>query len=170
MPPGFVLRRLGAADAEPYRRLRLEGLRSHPEAFAASFDAEASRPLEWFAERLERNAVFGGWQDVSALVGVIGLHIPDAAKSRHKGELWGLFVTPEARGTGLASALLARAIEYAAPAVEEICLSVATTNGAAVRLYEKAGFRQFGLERRALKVDGRYYDELLMALPLRAVP
>ena len=170
MPLDFVLRRLVAADAEPYRRLRLDGLRSHPQAFAASFDAEASRPLEWFAERLERNVVFGAWRDVSALVGMIGLHIPDAAKSRHKAELWGLFVAPEARGAGLAPALLARAIEYAEAAVEEICLSVATTNGAAVRLYEKAGFKQFGLERRALKVDGRYYDEFLMALPLRGAP
>ncbi len=168
-PPDFTFRRLAAADVEHYRRLRLEGLRSYPEAFAASFEAEASRPLDWFVERLERNVVFGGWQGVSALVGILGLHIPDAAKSRHKGELWGMFVAAEAQGTGLATALLARVIEYAETAVEEIRLTVVTTNKAAVRLYANAGFRRFGLERRALKVDGRYYDELLMALPLRAV-
>ena len=163
----FILRRLGAADAECYRALRLEGLRSHPEAFAASWDAEASEPLCWFAERLERNVVFGGWQDVSTLKGVVGLHVPDAPKSRHKGELWGMFVLPEARGTGLAAALVARVIEHAASSVEEIRLTVVTTNAAAVRLYARAGFTQFGLERRALKVGDQYYDELLMTFPLR---
>jgi RimJ/RimL family protein N-acetyltransferase len=29
-----------------------------------------------------------------------------------------------------------------------------------------AGFKEYGLERHALKVGGQYYDEILMALPL----
>jgi ribosomal protein S18 acetylase RimI-like enzyme len=68
-----------------------------------------------------------------------------------------MFVSPEARGAGLAMVLLAQLIEDAAPAVEEMRLSVVTANAEAVRLYRKAGFRAYGLERRALKVDGRYY-------------
>jgi RimJ/RimL family protein N-acetyltransferase len=48
-------------------------------------------------------------------------------------------------------------------------LTVVPTNTAALHLYEKAGFEAFGLERRALKVDGRYYDNLLMALHLKPV-
>ena len=56
-----VIRRLGAPDATDYRELRLEGLAGSPEEFGASWDEEAARPLAWFAERLERNAVFGGW-------------------------------------------------------------------------------------------------------------
>jgi len=42
-----------------------------------------------------------------------------------------------------------------------------TANVEAARLYAEAGFSVYGLERRALKVDGRYYDELLMSLSLR---
>lgn len=165
--PPSTLRRLGASDAAAYRDLRLEGLRDHPEAFGASWEDEASRPLAWFAERLERGAVFGGHSPAgSTVVGVVGLLVPEAAKLRHKGVLWGMFVRPQARRAGLGAALVARAIEHARGGVEEIRLTVAASNTAAVRLYARAGFRQYGLERRALKVEDRYHDELLMALPL----
>jgi RimJ/RimL family protein N-acetyltransferase len=74
-----------------------------------------------------------------------------------------------ARGqkSGARDCALAQLTRHAAGAIEEIRLSVVTTNAEAVRLYAKAGFSVYGLERRALKIDGRYYDELLMSLPLR---
>jgi ribosomal protein S18 acetylase RimI-like enzyme len=78
-----------------------------------------------------------------------------------------MFVSPEARRTGLATALLAQLTRHAASIVDEIRLRVGATNVEAVHLYEKAGFTAYSLERRALKVDGRYYDNLLMPLPLR---
>jgi RimJ/RimL family protein N-acetyltransferase len=52
--------------------------------------------------------------------------------------------------------------------VDEIRLTVGATNAEAMRLYEKAGFTAYGLERRALKVNGRYCDNLLMTLSVRA--
>jgi RimJ/RimL family protein N-acetyltransferase len=45
-------------------------------------------------------------------------------------------------------------------------LSVVASNTAACRLYRAAGFKEYGLERRAIKVGSEYYDELLMALAL----
>ncbi len=41
-------------------------------------------------------------------------------------------------------------------------LTVVTENEAARRLYEAMGFVEYGYEKRALKHDGRYYDEVLM--------
>src|SRR3954465_6256625 len=99
MPEPCTIRRLGSSDAAAYRELRLEGLSLHPEAFGASWDDEAGKPLSWFVDRLESNAVFGGWRDGAALAGVAGLLVPSAAKLRHKGVLWGMFVRPDARGT-----------------------------------------------------------------------
>jgi RimJ/RimL family protein N-acetyltransferase len=163
----FTFRRLAGSDAAHYRELRLEGLRSHPEAFGASWEDEASQPLAWFAERLERNAVFGAESHIApALAGTVGFLVPEAAKLKHKGLLWGMFVRPEAQGAGLGAALIARVLEHAAQVVEEVRLTVVASNTAAVRLYARAGFVQYGLERRALKVGGQYHDELLMALVL----
>ena len=50
--------------------------------------------------------------------------------------------------------------------VEDLCLTVVASNAAARRLYSSVGFKEYGLERRALKIDDKYYDEVLMALPL----
>ena len=116
---------------------------------------------------MESNIVLGGWSGVAILAGIAGLHIPQAAKSSHKANLWGMFVTPDARRAGLATALLAQLTKEAAALVEEIRLAVVSGNVEVVRFYEKAGFTAYGLERRALKIDGQYYDELLMSLSLR---
>jgi RimJ/RimL family protein N-acetyltransferase len=165
--PPHILRRLAAPDAARYRELRLEGLRCRPEAFSSSWEDESSRSLDWFAGRLEGNAVFGANSSVDpALAGVVGLHVPEAIKLRHKGVLWGMFVQPEHQGTGLGMALVARVIEYATQVVEEVRLTVVASNTAAIRLYTRAGFEQYGLERRALKVGEHYHDELLMTLQL----
>ena len=167
MAPVPLLRRLTPADAERYRAIRLEGLRDHPDAFGAALAEEAGRPCPWFAARLERDAVFGGWLDRPELAGVAGLAVPDAAKLRHKGVLWGAFVRPEARGSGLATALVRQVIGAASRTVEELRLTVAASNAAAIRVYARCGFRAYGVEPRALKIGDRYHDEMLMALRLR---
>jgi RimJ/RimL family protein N-acetyltransferase len=164
------VRLLEADDVASYRELRLEGLKSHPEAFSSSWEYEAGKPVSWWAERLEMNTVFGGWVDRSPLVGVAGLRVPDPVKLRHKGVLWGMYVRPQARGTGLAAALVQQVVEHARTLVEEICLSVVVSSAAARRLYSTAGFKEYGLERRAIKVGSEYYDELLMRLPLHSPP
>ena len=166
-PSGFIIRRLNGADAHEYRELRLEGLRDHPEAFGASLEDEEANPPGWFADRLDRNAVFGGFSDGEALKGVAGLAIPAASKLRHKGLLWGMFVRPDARGSGLAAALVTRVVEHARDLVEEVKLTVGATNAAAIKVYTRAGFVQFASERDALRVGGQSHDELFLALRLR---
>ena len=164
------VRRLETSDVEDYRELRLEGLKGHPEAFASSWEHEADKPFSWWAERLEANTVFGGWVNSSRPVGVAGFRVRDAVKLQHKGVLWGMYVRPEARGTGLAAALVQQVLEHARTLVEEVCLTVVTSNVAARRLYCAAGFKEYGLERRALRVGSEYYDEVLMVLPLTLRP
>ena len=163
----FILRRLGTSDAGSYRELRLEGLKTNPEAFGASLDDEAGKPLPWFEDRLENNIVFGGYTSGATLDGVVGLRVPTAAKLSHKGMLWGMFVRPNARGIGLAKNLAEHVIEHAEGVVEEVLLTVGASNVAAVRLYKGLGFEEYGCERRALKIGSDYHDELLMARPIK---
>lgn len=164
--PARVFRRLHAADAPAYRALRLEGLLERPESFAATWKQENVRPSSWFAQRLESGLVMGAWTDGDVLAGAMGLQVPESPKLNHKGMLWGVYVRPGARGTGLAQELLRQLLAQATGLVEEVLLVVQASNAGALRLYRNAGFQEYGLERRALKVDGRYYDEILMALPL----
>ncbi len=162
----FSIRRLNSSDAEAYREVRLDGLLKHPEAFGASYDDEAGRPLAVTAERLDGGFVLGAFDGDEKLMGVAGLAIPTAVKARHKGTLWGMYVLPEARGSGLSRLLVDGIIAEARGRVERLLLTVVSSNAAALNLYRNAGFVEYGLEQRALRVDDAYFDEMLMALPL----
>lgn len=162
---GTVIRRLLPADAALYRDIRLEGLRLRPEAFGSTLAEESSKPLTWFAERLDQAAVFGAFAG-DALVGVAGLFIRDSAKEAHKGVLWGMYVRPGARGAGLGRRLVEAVLAHARQCVEIVELRVVSGNEEARRLYAGLGFVEYGIEKNAMKQDGRYWDEVLMAKPL----
>jgi GNAT superfamily N-acetyltransferase len=165
MTEGFRIRRLGVADAAAFRAIRLEALAAQPEAFGSSVEEEAAQPEEVFTGRLAEGAVFGGWlEGRPELAGVMALAVPDKAKSRHKGLLWGVYLCPVARGTGLAPAMLRHLLDHARGVVEEVRLSVTRGNGPARSLYLRAGFTDWALEPRALKIGDTYHDEHLMVL------
>jgi ribosomal protein S18 acetylase RimI-like enzyme len=161
------VRRLTSGDAVLYRALRLEALRNNPEAFGSTHDAENAKPIGWFAERLERSAVFGAFRD-SALVGLAGFQVQDGPKVAHKGRLWGMYVRPDARKSRVGTKLVEAVIAHGRQFVELMQLTVVSENKPARALYESLGFSQYGLEKNALKQGGRYFDELLMVKRLQS--
>jgi len=156
---------MSPADAEEFRQIRLESLQRNPEAYGATFEQEAAQSLAWFEERLSKADVFGAYRG-DELLGIAGFVMQEGAKHNHKGVLWGMYVRPAARNSGVGRALVERVVEHAAKRVELIQLCVITANDAARRLYLRHGFVEYGLEKNALKHNGRYYDDVLMAKPL----
>ena len=162
----FAIRRLEPeADATIFRQIRLEALRTNPEAFGSEFAAESARPPDWFAEQLSASAVFGGFQG-DDLVGMAGFSVERAPSRAHKGILWGVYVRPRARSAGIARSLVRTVLDHAAGKVETVNLVVERGNMNARRLYTSLGFAEYGLEKNALKVGDRYFDDVLMAKPL----
>jgi len=164
-------RRLTAADAEAFRHLRLHGLKESPEAFSADYDVSAALPLSHFAGRLHDaadNFVIGACVD-QQLIGVGGFYRDDGPKMRHKGTIWGVYVMPEHRRGGLGRRLIGEIISQAAlvPEVQQINITVTAANERARQLYLSMDFEPWGLERRALWIDGRFYDDQHMVLFLR---
>jgi ribosomal protein S18 acetylase RimI-like enzyme len=146
-----------------YRDVRLEALRLSPEAFGSAFETESVRPVGWFAQRLEGGAaMFGAFRSV----GIVGFVVADGPKRQHKGALVGMYVRQAARRAGVGRRLVDAALDLAAQSVELVQLIVVDGNDPALRLYQGAGFVEYGLERHALKIDGRYYDDILMAKDL----
>jgi RimJ/RimL family protein N-acetyltransferase len=163
--PDIEIRQLTPGDAALYRSIRLEGLKQSPEAFGSTFEAEFTKPLAWFFERLSSSVVFGAIIN-GKILGVAGFAVRQEEKEAHKGLLWGMYVRPEARGAGVARRLVEAIIAYARPSVELIQLSVVVGNEQARRLYARLGFAEYGIEKNSLKYGGRYYDEILMAKDL----
>ena len=122
--------------------------------------------MTFFSERLGGSAAFGAFHD-SELVGIAGLLIRAGRKEAHKGLLVGMYVRPSARKAGVGRRLVETIVEFARHRVELIQLSVVSDNEPARRLYERLGFLEYGIEKKALKQDGRYYDEVLMARDLK---
>jgi len=110
--------------------------------------------------------VFGAF-DGSELVGIAGLLIGKGQKEAHKGRLVGMYVRPSTRKAGVGRRLVETMVESARHHVELIQLAVVSDNEQARRLYARLGFVEYGLERKALKQDGRYDDEVLMAKNLK---
>jgi RimJ/RimL family protein N-acetyltransferase len=161
----IYIRQLTPGDAALYRGIRLEGLKENPEAFGSTFEAEITKPLAWFFDRLSSSVVFGAISDAKIL-GVAGFAVRDGEKEAHKGLLWGMYVRPDARGAGVAGRLVEAITAYARPCVELIQLSVVVGNEQARRLYSRLGFAEYGIEKNSLKFRGRYFDEILMAKDL----
>jgi len=159
------VRRLGPAEAEAYRTLRLEALERHPGAFRARLDEEAGQDLDAFVARLEAHAIFGGFCD-GVLCGLAGLEIHAGCNKRHKGVLFGVYVSPEQRGGGLGATLVAAVVEHARGRVEQLHAAVVTTAKSARALYRRLSFEPYGLEPRALKVGQDYFDQELLVLRL----
>lgn len=162
-----AVRLLTIADAEAFRDIRLAGLADDPRAFSADFGDESRHPAEWFAARIAASAIFATPDGDDRLLGITGLAIPANPKQRHRGHIWGVYVRPEARGCGIAGALLAAAIAAARGQVESLHLGVGTYNDVARRRYRAAGFVETGFEARALRIGDDFIDEITMTLDLR---
>ena len=164
-PSPIQIRQLTPADAESFRELRLEGLRLNPEAFGSTYDFEKDQPLTRYTGWLTNSTVFGAYEN-SHLIATASFTQLSGQKNSHKGLLRAMYVRPTHRRSGAGRQLVQAVIETARQKVEQIQLSVVSTNQPALRLYQSLGFRQYGLEKNALKHNGLYSDEILMSLDL----
>jgi ribosomal protein S18 acetylase RimI-like enzyme len=100
-----------------------------------------------------------------AVVGYARLRPPTPLpESAHVVEVNGLAVAPEARGRGVAAALLAAAEDRArGEGATKVTLRVLATNVVAQRVYERAGYVVEGRLRGEFRIDGVDVDDLLLA-------
>lgn len=162
------IRRLTAVDASAYRALRLRALWEYPQAFTSSHAEDEKLPLDATENRLDSpHRRFWGAFEQGELVGMVGLDRETRPKNQHKATVVGMYVAHERMGRGIGRALLNALVEDArAWGLELLVLTVTHAESSARRLYERCGFRSFGIEPRAIKVDGHYHAKNHMYMEL----
>ena len=170
--PAFTIRPFTADEWPAYRAIRLRALGDAPDAFGSTLGAEEALAPESWAARLARSTTSGIDRALAAemhgaLVGLAWAKVDaDDAAIVNLFQMW---VAPEARGQGVAGALLGEAVRWArARGAQALQLGVACTNDAALRLYEGAGFVEAGV-REPMR-PGSDLMEQRMRLALAADP
>ena len=164
------VRALGEDDWQQYRDIRLTALKESPEAFVATRAQEDALDEQVWRDRMRRSRRLVAERDGSTL-GVVSLGQGEADEPS-SGELFGLWVAPEARGTGVAWKLVEAGADQARrDGLSHLRYWVDTDNGRAVAFASSFGFRPGGT-RRPMRVvseeDGS--EELAMVLPLAVEP
>ncbi|MGB9790121.1 GNAT family N-acetyltransferase [Thermotoga caldifontis] len=96
------------------------------------------------------------------IVGMITLAGSSRRKILHKAEL-GISVRKPYWGKGIGSALISEALRIAKQkGFKKIQLEVMEHNERAIRLYKKFGFEIEGRKKKAICMDGQYFDLLVM--------
>lgn len=140
-PIPALIRQLEASEWRLLRRLRLAALEESPDAFSPTLE----EALGFDSARWQRGARRFGDDDQAAMFiarpdrGLCSA-VMDGDPEAPTGHIGAMWVSPDARGEGLGSALLDTALGFlsACPVVE---LTVTQTNTRARALYESRGFR-----------------------------
>jgi len=161
------IRVLESHDAALYQSLRLHALKTSPEAFGSTYEREVSFSLETVAERIKPTngkVTLGAFLAERQLIAIVTFVRETNVKTAHKGHIYGMYVSPDHRGLGIGRTLISELMKQASnqPGLEQINLTVVSDNVSAKKLYASLGFQVFGIERRALKSDGKYFDEEFM--------
>jgi GNAT superfamily N-acetyltransferase len=166
------IRRFTAREWPAYRALRLRSLADAPHAFGSSYAAEEAWAHELWMARLTAAEVSGRdcpllAESVDADGAMLGLVWAKCdAEDAGIVNLFQMWVAPEARGRGVAAALVDEAVAWAASIDARLVqLGVVVDNQAAIQLYLRKGFGNAG-EPEPIR-PGSALLEQTMHLPLR---
>jgi len=169
-----MIRPLITADLDAFIALRKRSWADDP----LSWDhepGEAIDPEEWrdrIVESENGSVLFGYFltedRAEPELVGLTGMKRFEATKRSHRAMIWGVYVSPVARGRGASKLLLEACIARARKleGLHHLVLSVSHHAKAALRSYEKVGFTVFGREPAAARTGEVFMDEIHMMLVL----
>ena len=161
------IRRLEPGEEGLYRAMRLQSLQRNARLFGSTYAETAAVPLlpfeRFIAASDADNPMFGAFTR-GELGGICGLQRESRERTRHRAELVHMYVAPWLQGQGVGSQLVATAVRFGLDrlGLQQIVLGVVSENEPAVRLYRRAGFREYGRLERFFCGDAGCSEKLFM--------
>lgn len=156
-----------------YRDLRIESLKEEPQAFRTTVkEAEDTTKEEWKqilsnAEKEDKDLLFFA-EDNHKLVGIMGSFFHKNPELEGIAMIYGVYVNSLFREKGIATQLLQKILErlQTIPSLKTARLMVNTNQAAAIKLYERFGFKKVK-EEELMMADGQLHTEFVMEKPLQ---
>lgn len=170
-PQAPRVERLARTHAPIYREMMQAAYAQAPEAWISTARERDGLPLQWWENRIEgsdqTSVAFGAFVE-GALVGMAGIRFGGLCKTRHKATLFGMYVAPQHRASGLGKQRVHATLEHARSrgGITVVQLNLIEGNDSAMALYEACGFKTYAMEPRALHADGRDRSIINMWLEL----
>jgi len=167
----LMIRKVRLDDAEQIIQY-VRNLTEEPDINILLSPGEFTLTIEQEQERLSDftnsdNSIYLVAEIDTKIIGILTCKGGTRRAVRHAASL-SISVAKEWRNQGIGNLLLSRAIEWAKSTgiISRIELDVFTRNQPAIHLYQKFGFVIEGQRHNAIYRDGKYYDNMLMALLL----
>lgn len=164
----ITVRELTEDEWEQYRAVRLSALEESPEAFVANYEQEADYDEDYWRQRMRRSERLLAEVDGTP-AGVASVGRGESESGNVVAELFGLWVSPDWRGKGVAATLVKAGAEHSREkGLGHLAYWVGTDNGRAVAFASSFGFRPTD-SRRPMRVPqngGDGEEEIAMVLPL----
>ena len=172
------IRLLDKKDAFIYRELRLQALRTDPQAFLSTFEFESQKYIstyEWEIQGSRKPPLEGyyGCFDSEKLIGYVQISKSGLPKQNHVMFLYNLYLDPTYRGKKIGHYFLSNIIDQIKKndlSVEQIRLTHIDENLPAHKLYQDLGFVVEATKKNVIKFDTTYNDEIEMVLDLTNMP
>lgn len=166
MTTEIAVRVLGEPDWQLYRDIRLTALRESPHEFTATFAEESDRLDQFWRDQMSGSKRLLAERDHQP-EGVVSLAAYDLEPAAV--EVFGLYVVPQARGTGVSWRLVEAAADLARTlGFRQAYYWVGADNGRAIGFAKNFGFRSTGYRRpsRTGESDLDGEEEIALVLSL----
>lgn len=141
---GIRLERVEPDDWKSYRSIRLEMLLDAPDAFWFTHADEVGHTEDHWRAQIGRSWLVNAWLG-DEVVGSVGLGTHTDPGDGDRTILWGMYVSPRARGSNVGERLVRAVLDEArGRGATEVFLEVASENAPAIALYERCGFERTG--------------------------
>ncbi|NTU47102.1 GNAT family N-acetyltransferase [Candidatus Roizmanbacteria bacterium] len=165
----IIISTLASEEWTKYRDIRIESLQNEPTAFLSSPEEEEKLDEQIWINNLKKSSNQQGFtllfaKDGNQVIGMVAGFWGGREKIKHIAHIYGTYVNPAYRGKGVGRLLMQAVIDKfkSIPEVEKVKIEVNAQNISAFTLYQKMGFKIIGKAEKELKINGVYYDEILM--------